>query len=759
MKIFRIRWRFLKRIIKILVFLYLIKLFLGWLFKKEEPSLKYDYLKRTYFIKLSSFSNHISNLELDQLERIEKNERVPFQIKSVSLKYSKILVENWASLIESAVSLGANAIEIEIPWNAHEPVQKQYEFSKGTSDLETFIKLVNNYKLFLLVRIDPYLPCSSYDLGGLPSWLLGELDLESREGKYGDSAGGLLNLNDFKFRDAFQSYLEKLLPILSKNQLIKNGPIIGILIKYIDFEPDVSNPYDLSSFYDSNYVDYMSNILQFYGIYEIVLKSKNSCDKSKTSLHQSSYCDPHLNTYLPIEDRKALVITTTTPLAKVNSYNRYHCVENNLRKYWKIDDPDSPKSLNQEDAQIKEKFEIRSSILNYKSNLVELLKVDKSFNIQNFYCEMNFGFSAGSHHDKQTKSILSFSTSYIDSFYDCLLDETGELNKKYKITHKLLRSKGDYRLNSSVLKQEDIKAPSVISHIKVDKLSTYIERNRIIALNITHVLPFNKILENLHYPIHATSDRNDLFMEFVNIKYKVFSSNYGFILYRNDISLKAGSIISINTNYVKDYAVILCDSNRHLLTVDHLKRDSNNKIKIKLEFDCNSIDVLVENAGRLSDLTNPRTFSNQRKGILKPDAITYQRSSSARAEIMENGWKINFFDFLPKFFNRFTFNSEWLSREELNIKTMQGPFMAYTFFNANKSNVTSKGIYICIKNWNRGIALINGFNLGRYRSVGPVLSYFIPESLLNDGKNELIIFELHNVSDLTFYISKSHVIV
>jgi hypothetical protein len=195
--------------------------------------------------------------------------------------------------------------------------------------------------------------------------------------------------------------------------------------------------------------------------------------------------------------------------------------------------------------------------------------------------------------------------------------------------------------------------------------------------------------------------------------------------------------------------------------VDNLKRSSNiNKnVKIKLEFDCSSIDVLVENAGRLSDLTNPRTFSNQRKGILKPDAITYQKYNAARIEIMESGWRINFFDFLPKFFNRFTFNSEWLNYKELNINTIQGPFMAYTYFYVNKSNVKSKGIYLCMKHWNKGIALINGFNLGRYRSAGPVLTYFIPETLLNDGKNEIIVFELHNVSDLTLYIAKSHVIV
>lgn len=41
----------------------------------------------------------------------------------------------------------------------------------------------------------------------------------------------------------------------------------------------------------------------------------------------------------------------------------------------------------------------------------------------------------------------------------------------------------------------------------------------------------------------------------------------------------------------------------------------------------------------------------------------------------------------------------------------------------------------------KGVAFINGFNLGRYWSEGPVQYLYIPAPLLREGKNEIIVFE------------------
>lgn len=41
----------------------------------------------------------------------------------------------------------------------------------------------------------------------------------------------------------------------------------------------------------------------------------------------------------------------------------------------------------------------------------------------------------------------------------------------------------------------------------------------------------------------------------------------------------------------------------------------------------------------------------------------------------------------------------------------------------------------------KGVAFINGFNLGRYWSEGPVQYLYIPGPLLKEGANEMIVFE------------------
>jgi beta-galactosidase len=51
--------------------------------------------------------------------------------------------------------------------------------------------------------------------------------------------------------------------------------------------------------------------------------------------------------------------------------------------------------------------------------------------------------------------------------------------------------------------------------------------------------------------------------------------------------------------------------------------------------------------------------------------------------------------------------------------------------------------YLHLDGWTKGLAWINGFNLGRYWSRGPQGSLYVPGPLLHPGANELIVLELH----------------
>ena len=49
--------------------------------------------------------------------------------------------------------------------------------------------------------------------------------------------------------------------------------------------------------------------------------------------------------------------------------------------------------------------------------------------------------------------------------------------------------------------------------------------------------------------------------------------------------------------------------------------------------------------------------------------------------------------------------------------------------------------FLRTENFKKGFAVLNGFNLGRYWEIGPQKTLYVPKSLLNAEKNELIIFE------------------
>jgi len=74
----------------------------------------------------------------------------------------------------------------------------------------------------------------------------------------------------------------------------------------------------------------------------------------------------------------------------------------------------------------------------------------------------------------------------------------------------------------------------------------------------------------------------------------------------------------------------------------------------------------------------------------------------------------------------------------------QGPV-----FRRGKLNITGdpKDTYLDTRGLEKGVIFINGFNLGRYwESAGPQHALFVPAPLLQEGENEVIVLELHNVS-------------
>ncbi|CAH1056358.1 glycoside hydrolase family 35 protein [Paenibacillus pseudetheri] len=55
--------------------------------------------------------------------------------------------------------------------------------------------------------------------------------------------------------------------------------------------------------------------------------------------------------------------------------------------------------------------------------------------------------------------------------------------------------------------------------------------------------------------------------------------------------------------------------------------------------------------------------------------------------------------------------------------------------------------FLELESWTKGVAFVNGFNLGRYWEAGPQKALYVPGPLLREGDNEIVIFELHGTNE------------
>ena len=60
-------------------------------------------------------------------------------------------------------------LQLYIPWNYHELYPGEYTWD-GMADVFTFIELIQELDMIVLLRVGPYI-CAEWDFGGLPWWL------------------------------------------------------------------------------------------------------------------------------------------------------------------------------------------------------------------------------------------------------------------------------------------------------------------------------------------------------------------------------------------------------------------------------------------------------------------------------------------------------------------------------------------------------------------------------------------------------------
>jgi beta-galactosidase len=184
---------------------------------------------------------------------------------------------------------------------------------------------------------------------------------------------------------------------------------------------------------------------------------------------------------------------------------------------------------------------------------------------------------------------------------------------------------------------------------------------------------------------------------------------YGFVLYRTQVQGGKSGLLKINE--LRDFGIVYVNGKRQGVLDRRLSQDS---IHLSLPKGKVTLDILVENLGRIN--FGPYLLKNK-KGITE--------------QVLFNGEELKGWEMfgLP-------FDSAPVITP--NKKTSQYPALKKANFTVEKVADT----YFDMSNWNKGCVWVNGHHLGRYWSIGPQQTLYVPAEWLKKGLNEVIVLEL-----------------
>ncbi len=270
--------------------------------------------------------------------------------------------------------------------------------------------------------------------------------------------------------------------------------------------------------------------------------------------------------------------------------------------------------------------------------------------------------------------------------YDCPLTEWGDMTDKYFMVKAALEKRYG--------KAEDIP----VENAKKAAYGT---------VKLTKKAGLFHNLKNLSTPV--TSAYTQTFEE--------LKLPFGFVHYSTVLRGEFGELSEIKLDEMRDRALIYI--NGELKGIKEGCRPRNDEIKISFKQDETvRLDILVENMGR----TNFGHNIGEKKGIANGVRI---------GQIHHSGWTM------------YPMELTDLSRLEYTNTVEGQPIFYAGSFDVDEVMDT----FLRLDGFTKGVAFINGFNLGRYwNEQGPQRTLYIPAPLLKKGENTIVIFELEKTS-------------
>lgn len=195
---------------------------------------------------------------------------------------------------------------------------------------------------------------------------------------------------------------------------------------------------------------------------------------------------------------------------------------------------------------------------------------------------------------------------------------------------------------------------------------------------------------------------------------EMLGQNYGFTLYRTRVKGPREEC-PLELQDVHDRAWVFVDGEFRGI----IERDKPTTVNLGFAPGEYQLDILVENMGRI----NYGPYLHDRKGITEGVRLSLQ---------FLYHWEM--YPLPLDDLSGLTFSAG---------STTRGPLFRRGTFTVDEPADT----FLSLPGWTKGVAFLNGFNLGRYWKIGPQQTLYIPAPLLRKGENELIVFELEEVNE------------
>jgi beta-galactosidase len=265
--------------------------------------------------------------------------------------------------------------------------------------------------------------------------------------------------------------------------------------------------------------------------------------------------------------------------------------------------------------------------------------------------------------------------------YDAPIDEQGRPTAKYLMLRRLIGQYVDYKIPE---------VPEAIKTIEIPSIK----------------MKYAWSLWNYHLPSIQSPQPKPM---------EYFGQNQGLILYRTKlIGHKSGTLKIWEPH---DYALVFLNGK----FIDTVYRDGGKwEVDIpKSNVDTPEVEILVEGMGHI----NFAQFMIDRKGIT--DRVTLNGMTLMN-------WQTTLMPLDENFVRT--------QKPDMSVKVQEDK--PCRFFRGSFELTEVGDTYFDVSGYSKGVAYVNGHNLGRYWSIGPQKRLYCPASFLKKGRNEVVVFDL-----------------